>query len=511
MALLHIDGFDKYGPVGFTNSTALAALLTAGEWTSTSGAGSLNIVAGLSSTGQALSILANSSTMTVSKTLTTNYSRLIGGVRFNSTLVNPAAIQFMDSASNQFSVVINTTTGTISAVRGAYTGTVMTTSAASVTAGVTHYLEWDITFHNSTGAYEFWLDGVSILSASGVDTCATANNQASAVNLIAGRVVGASLVFNVDDFYLLDTSGSSNNAVLNTNPRIETQFPTGDDTTIQFTLGAAVFGHSGAYQGVTATNAPGANQVALRKYTAGVSGTLDSVKILPGATSGTAKFKAVMYADTASAPTGAALDTGTEVVGCTSGTTLNLPLTTPQSITAGTVYWIGFITDTSVVLSQSDANTLGYKAANTYASGAPSGPTMTGSQASWVIYGAVSAVSGANYYQSSHNPSIGDGSYVYDATVGHIDLYEYPTLSVTPDVIHSSVVKANIRRGAGATPTVDLLTKSSATTGTGSNTGIVAGASYAWVSSDFPLDPNSGLAWVTSDLNAATSGIEIAS
>jgi len=64
------------------------------------------------------------------------------------------------------------------------------------------------------------------------------------------------------------------------------------------------------------------------------------VAIVPGATSGTAKFKAVAYADSAGAP-GSLLSSGTEVVGCTSGSTLTGALITPQSLTAGTPCWIG--------------------------------------------------------------------------------------------------------------------------------------------------------------------------
>jgi len=75
--------------------------------------------------------------------------------------------------------------------------------------------------------------------------------------------------------------------------------------------------------------------------------------LVSSATSGTAKFKAVVYADSAGAP-GSLLSSGTEVVGCTSGSTLTGALITPQSLTAGTPCWIGFITDTSVVLQQAD-------------------------------------------------------------------------------------------------------------------------------------------------------------
>ena len=102
--------------------------------------------------------------------------------------------------------MVNTTTGTTSVTNGAYTGTVLGTSAASVAAGTTHYLEWDITFGNA-GSYQVWLDGTSILTGTG-DTQATANARATGFSLIAGRVAGASVVFTVDDLSVFDAAGA---------------------------------------------------------------------------------------------------------------------------------------------------------------------------------------------------------------------------------------------------------------------------------------------------------------
>ncbi len=511
MALLFMDGFDKYGPNGFNNATVLNTYITQ-EWTSSSitGADGLSIVTGLSSTGQALKLSANSNVTSIKKTLPGNYARLIGGFRFQSSLVNPAVVTLFDGVTAQCSIVINTTTGTISVYRGTETGTALGTSASSVTANTTHHIEWDITVNNTTGAYTIYLDGVSVLTGSSANTRNGSNNYANAIQFQAGRTVAASLVFTIDDVYVFDTSGSYNNAVTGTSPRIETQFPTADSA-VQFSFGSGVIGAAGAYAGVTTTNAPGANQLALRKYTCPASGNLNSVQILPAASSATAKFKAVLYNDSGGAPSGAAVATGTEVVGCTNGTVLSLPFASGQALTGGTAYWIGYITDTSVALSASDANTLGYKASNTYGSGAPSGPTMTSGQTSWVIYGLMTGVSSNNWSAEQYAPSMGDNAYVYDSTVNHEDLYTFPALSVNPTTIHCMMVKGNIRRGAGSTPTVDFRAKSSSTTGSGETTGISVGASYVWAGSNFPTDPNLGTAWTASTVNAAVSGIKIAS
>src|ERR1700751_5825777 len=98
MALLFMDGFDKYGPVN-TNVAGINSLLTQ-EWTtSTFSAGQLQIVNALSSTGFAL--LINGSGNALTKTLAASYGRLIGGFRFSASLAAAIGMQFMDGASSQ--------------------------------------------------------------------------------------------------------------------------------------------------------------------------------------------------------------------------------------------------------------------------------------------------------------------------------------------------------------------------------------------------------------------------
>ena len=96
-------------------------------------------------------------------------------------------------------------------------------------------------------------------------------------------------------------------------------------------------------------------------------------------------------------------------------------------------------------------------------------------------------------------------------TVNDEDLFTFGALSATPDAIYTVAVKGNIRREAGGSPTLDFRTKSGGTTSSGGTTGIGPGATYEWRDSFFPTDPNTGVAWTASSLNAATSGMKIAS
>src|SRR6516225_3848036 len=210
MAVIFIEGFDKYGPVA-TVSANVAAALTAGEWT-TAPAGVFNIVAGLSSTGYAMQIAYAGTQAQLVKTFASTWTRWIGGIRFSSTLGTNAGIGFASNGTQASTITINTT-GAISLRTGTSTGTALSTSSSTVSANSTHYLEWDITF-GASSSYQVWLDGVSIFSGTG-----NTANGVSSVNQF-NFFGSATCTIQWDDLYLFDSTTGTNNAVLNTNPRI---------------------------------------------------------------------------------------------------------------------------------------------------------------------------------------------------------------------------------------------------------------------------------------------------
>lgn len=503
MALIFMDGFDKFGGVN-TSGTSVAALLAAGDWTSaTSSAGSPNIVAPLSATGQALAWTIQ--TQNVAKTLPASYGRLIGGFRFNAVLgaaTSTGFITFTDAGSNQASVTINGVTGTISVRNGQYNGTALGTSAASVISNSTHYLEFDITFGNAA-AYQVWLDGVSILSGSG-DTTTTANNTANGIAFGVGT--GASTSFTVDDFYLFDTTGSTNNAVLLTSPRIETTFPV-SDSAVQFAVGAGILGSSVARSSTTTGLA--ANFLQMRRFVTSVAGTLNSIGGMPTATNGTVNLRGVVYADS-SGVVGSLMSSGTTVTGTTANTAITLPLTTPQSLAAGTAYWLGVMSDATVSgWANLDGALSGYRVSATFASGAPATPVLSSGFATWMFWGNLTGITGNNYDEVNNQPPDGQYSYIYDSTVGHEDLYNFNALSSPPGNIYAVGVKAYAQKSDSGTRTVSMRVKSGATDSGGSATGQALGTSFGWLASYFTTDPDTSLAWSSSTLNAATSGFRV--
>jgi hypothetical protein len=516
LGIFFIDGFDKYGSAVQVPGAALAgfaysrlAANMAGEYNAFGSADSFWIDRPLSATGYSIGFTQSNITAgTLTKVFPSNIARIGGGFRFKLTSLTGCqdmGITFIEGANVQARVVWENATGKMLMINSA--GATIGTSVAAITANTTHYLEFDITFADS-GAYTLYLDGVSILTGT-ADFKAGSNAYATGCKIgsVNGNLNAAAVMF-VDDFYL-DDAGS----VLLTSPSVETTLMSSDSATAQFSTGNAIFGDWEML--IASTNAPGANQLFLRKFTPSVSGSLASVSCNPQATSAGAKFKAVVYADSAGSPTGSSLATGTEVVGTGTAAFNNNVTSTfssPPSLTGGTPYWIGFITDTSVVLTVTNSNTTsGAKAANTYGSGPPTNPSMTTGQSNWALWGTLTGVTSHTYAvsQAPNSPGMGgDFSYVTDSTVGHEDLLNVAGLVANPATIYAVAVKGIFRDSDAGARTVTLRTKSSSTDS--GSAAFSPGTTYQWFSGYWPTDPNGSIAWTKTNLNNALAGYKIA-
>lgn len=521
----HIEGFDKYGPVN--QGVGLSEM--AGDWsniTNVAGSGynisSLVIAGSLEGPGQSIHITmggggSGGGSGVVYEALPANYARSVGTYYFLSNLNQPFGIFFLDGIQTQVVVGVQAVTGRPAAWRNdpANNGAVLLgTASTAVIANTIQCLQWDITIHNTAGIVKLWLNGALVMNLTGQNTRVTGNNFFNAYGPGACTVGGTPGNWFCDHlwagFYI--ASGGTDPPPL-TNAIVETSYPISDGSTVNFTPGPGVLGS--LYSNTGNTNAPGANQLALRKWTPVVNCTLDSVVLWSTVNNTGAKFKPAVYADSAGAPA-ALLTSGPEVVGAVASA-MTLTLTTPQTLTAGTPIWLGYITDTSIALAQNDTGTLGYKAANTYASGAPNpAPTMTSGQPSWGLYGNITAAA-HNWAQVSdpygNNLPLFDNSYNTDGTVNDEDLFNFAALAGTPANIYTACVKAFTRLDSAGAHTVNLVTKSGATSGNGSNTGwSPSPTTYAWIRSFFDNDPNTSAPWASAAaLNAASSGYEIAS
>jgi hypothetical protein len=515
-----IDGFDHYWPAIETAAASSFDLTTSGspiaaEYSVLNSPAWCATFAALSGTGCCLGVNAGSgSSYLIKKGLSANYARSIGGAQVKWATMSGSAssdyfgiVAFFDGATAQVYISINPS-GIIRVTRGVpSSGTLLGSSTETISVNSVNEIEWDVTIHGSAGIVKIWINGVlSSINLSGVNTSASGVAQFNAFALTGGASVSSSTTGYYDHmyFYCWTTAGSSDTPLL-TNPVIETTLETADDS-VQFTATAGILGNV-AYTCAT-NSAPGANQLALRTFTPGVNCTLNSIGILPEATSATAKFKAVLYADSSGSP-GTLVATGTEVVGTTSGSRLALPFASGQSLTSGTAYWIGYITDTSVVVRQYDTTTTpGQTKANTYTSGAPNpAGTMTTGKPSYLIWGNLTGMS-ANWYQTGQSYAY-SGRYNASSTVSNQDTFTFASLSSTPASIYLVTLRGAMTKSDGGARTLDLVMKSGASTSLGSLSNISPPLSLSYQSSNYWVDPNTGLAWTATGLNSAKSGYKI--
>jgi hypothetical protein len=220
MALVFMDGFDHY---------ATADLAKKG-WNVT-GNPVIHITAGRRGTGAFNSGASNS--YWISRTLLVNYPTLIAGFAFSPNGTFPVGtsariLEFMDGSTTQCSVWLNFD-GTLIATRA--TTIIGQTTAVIPSSGFT-YIEAKFTFHPTAGTVDLRMNGLSVLSLSGLNTRNSANSFANRVLL--GQYASSQSNSFYDDFYLCDSSGAVNNTFLG-DVRVDTLFPNADGFYSQFT------------------------------------------------------------------------------------------------------------------------------------------------------------------------------------------------------------------------------------------------------------------------------------
>lgn len=514
-----IDGFDKYGPVNNDLTQVANTPLWADEWSSISGNGyayarvipPLNgVIAGHA--GMQLTSGFGNSVCVMSKSVPGNYARCLGGFTYNPTdgfSISP--IYFRDGLTVQLTLQLNAATGKIQIYRG-NVGTLLATSVETITQGTTRVVEWDITFHGSTGIIKIYLDGVlTSINLSAQNTITSGNAYAN--SFVLNSMGQNTAVFRLDHLYTwwyLVAGGTETPAL--SNPIIETSAPVGDSATIAWAVNGHGFLTPNYYWGSSQSSvSPGAGSLYLRRVVADVAGSISGLVVSrPGTTSAIAKFKAAIYADTAGAP-GALLATGTEVVGVTSGTALTLPVAL-AGITAATGYWVGFIADTNIAFGCNDDAPLSSFKANTYASGPPS-PAGTGFNTTTYNANMVVAMTGVTTHYTQENAfpaAVMNAGYNFSSTVAQQDLFSFPPLSSTPALIYSVAVKGLLSRSDAGARTIKFACKSAAVVGYGNNVAVTPSVGYATESALFKNDPNTAGSWATAALNAAYFGVEVA-
>lgn len=509
------DGFDKYGDADFGTPSNFEALLIMGEWNIIANNGtSFALAAPLSGDGDgyslSLSLDFSLDSFQLTKLLGANYARVCGGVTFkweNASAATPMGLTYGDIGTAQFTIAFNND-GTFSIMRGTRLNTALITTLDAPSIGTTNCLEWDIAMLSTTASNcTIYLNGVptTIENFNG-DICANGNVQFNRFWFECSHLgtVAGTTAMRFDHFYnyfYTDPAEAGASCLLG-NPVIDTDYPNND---FDFTFDDIVGRLGAATRYGTSVATPAAGSLILVKATAVGDNTLSSMTIIPNATSATAKFKGVIYTDdgTGLAPA-ALLDTGAEVVGCTSGVALSSDMN-DIAIIDGTDYWIGFIMDTALSMQLRDTTAVGKRAANVYASGPPDpAPAMTGGQGTWFITGILDPTEG--WSQLRQNPPT-TGSYNQGDTVGERFLHGFDPLTVNPLEIYCVAIKPNLRRTDAGARTVSVLIESDGSES--ASPPVAPSSSGEWIAGYYHVDPDTGISWDTGGVNQVNGGAEI--
>lgn len=211
MALQFIDGFDHYylsNDVGFTGGTAAITQ----KWDTTLLAGEMYPQLNVGRFGKgALRVKSSAGGAHVQKNVPTPKDELIVGFAFlpNATSAWITEIRFVFSTAEYLFMNLNMSTGTMSVVSS--NGAVNTvTSAGVLTVGVWSYIEFRVKVHSTAGEVEVYKDEVQKINLTSVNTGTTG---ATIQNLRITSTNNLQLEY-IDDLYLLDTTGATNNTFL---------------------------------------------------------------------------------------------------------------------------------------------------------------------------------------------------------------------------------------------------------------------------------------------------------
>lgn len=210
MSLLFTDSFDHYG----TNH------LPAKGWTP-SGSEVVIDSSGGREGGQALRLNAGSG-VEVGRAVTPSDTLILGCSLFLSA--NPESahplVSFLANGTLQC-VLERNSDGTVTFKRG---GTALATSPVALASGGYGYLEISLTVHSAQGSYAVRWNEATIIYGTGVSTQVGDLSVITEVRLGIGASGGH---LRIDDFYLLDNQGFTNNQFLG-DVEVQALYPTGD-------------------------------------------------------------------------------------------------------------------------------------------------------------------------------------------------------------------------------------------------------------------------------------------
>lgn len=216
MALRFVDGFDHYADADITQKWTTNASMSVSSGSGRRGSNALSYSAG--------------SARNVVKTLDAQGTWVIGSA-WKFSVFSTGTIELMsllDAGTRQCELRLNTD-GTLSITRN---GTVLGTTSFAISTEEYFYIEFKVFIHDTSGTAEVKVNGDSKLALSGVDTKNTANASANQVRIGHGSAVAGSPSALIDDIYICDGTGSTNNDFLG-DCRVDAYLPSGNGNSSQ--------------------------------------------------------------------------------------------------------------------------------------------------------------------------------------------------------------------------------------------------------------------------------------
>jgi hypothetical protein len=423
-------------------------------------------------------------------------TQLIGGTTLG------LYFQLSDGATNQCCVVFRSD-GAILLTSATPGGTVLDTYTGAVTAPNTWYaFEFEIVINNTTGSWAVRKNG----NASNDQSRGSLNTRPGTTAQANKLTMGMSVVVIAHQFDdVLWQSGASSGTWLG-DVRCYARMPA-SDASAQFSRSPTPMQVTpwvpGTTAAITAANARYA------QFTASYTGTVGSVSVTLS-TGYTGNMKCAMFAQvsTSTNQPGVLLGTATAITNPVAGVnTFTFP--TPVSVVSGTIYWLGFIPDTTSGTWNVTSTNVGFVGTGlTYAAFPASTPVIGATQPSPIITAFITTAGNFNYVNEPQQD--GASTYVYDSTVGHADFYNFGTLGATPP---SSIVALTTRgfmeKGDAGARGGAMQIKSGATTVASPTLSLAT--NFQWTFRTDTLNPNTGTAWTTATADAATIGPTVVS
>ncbi len=205
MALLWIEGFEAFG---VTNGNAPVGLQA--KYASASSDGSFLVEAGRVA-GKSMRLTSGSIFFETNGF--GNVSTMVVGFGFYQDAFASAQdiLYFYDGTTRQGVLQVQTD-GKFKYYKSNSSTTALGTTSSGASASTWLYLEIKVKFHGSTGTVDILINGSSVLSLTSQNTDQSGNTRAQRVRFCGATGGGDHTQF--DDIYILDTTGSNNNAPL---------------------------------------------------------------------------------------------------------------------------------------------------------------------------------------------------------------------------------------------------------------------------------------------------------